>query len=112
VAIGVNERNTEASDATLFNTLLFIGGDGEIVGRHRKLIPMGGERLVWGHGDGSDLDVYALTFGRVGGLICWENYMALARYALSAWGCVDGAPFHRRVRRPVAVMPAVRGQSV
>src|SRR5437763_477488 len=58
VAIGVNERNTEASDSTLFNTLLYIGPAGQILGRHRKLIPTGGERLVWGRGDGSDLEVY------------------------------------------------------
>jgi len=87
VAIGVNERNTEASDSTLFNTLLYIGQAGEILGRHRKLIPTGGERLVWGRGDGSDLEVYTLPFARVSGLICWESYMPLARYALSAWGC-------------------------
>jgi nitrilase len=86
VAIGVNERNAEASDSTLFNTLLYIGPDGAILGKHRKLIPTGGERLVWGRGDGSDLEVYELPFGRVSGLICWENYMPLARYALAAWG--------------------------
>ncbi len=86
VAIGVNERNVEASDATLFNTLLYIGPEGRILGRHRKLIPTGGERLIWGWGDGSDLEVYDLPFARVSGLICWENYMPLARYALSAWG--------------------------
>jgi nitrilase len=86
VAIGVNERNSEASDATLFNTLLYIGPDGAILGKHRKLIPTGGERLIWGQGDGSDLEVYPLPFGRITGLICWENYMPLARYALSAWG--------------------------
>jgi nitrilase len=86
VAIGVNERNAEASGSTLFNTLLYIGPDGAILGKHRKLIPTGGERLVWGCGDGSDLEVYTLPFGRVGGLICWENYMPLARYALAAWG--------------------------
>ena len=86
VAIGVNERNAEASDATLFNTLLYVGPDGTILGKHRKLIPTGGERLVWGSGDGSDLEVYRLPFGRVSGLICWENYMPLARYALAAWG--------------------------
>jgi nitrilase len=85
VAIGVNERNAEASDSTLFNTLLYIGPDGAILGKHRKLIPTGGERLVWGRGDGSDLEVYTLPFGRVSGLICWENYMPLARYALAAW---------------------------
>jgi nitrilase len=86
VAIGVNERNAEASDSTLFNTLLYVGPDGTILGKHRKLIPTGGERLVWGYGDGSDLEVYDLPFGRVSGLICWENYMPLARYALAAWG--------------------------
>jgi nitrilase len=86
VAIGVNERNAEASDATIFNTLLYIGPDGKILGKHRKLVPTGGERLVWGRGDGSDLAVYDLPFGRVSGLICWENYMPLARYALAAWG--------------------------
>jgi nitrilase len=86
VAIGVNERNAEGSDSTLFNTLLYMGPDGAILGKHRKLIPTGGERLVWGRGDGSDLAVYDLPFGRVSGLICWENYMPLARYALAAWG--------------------------
>ena len=86
VAIGINERNSEASNSTLYNTLLYIGPDGTILGKHRKLIPTGGERLVWGLGDGSDLEVYDLPFGRVGGLLCWENYMPLARYALSAWG--------------------------
>jgi nitrilase len=86
VAIGVNERNAEASDSTLFNTLLYIGPDGVLLGKHRKMVPTGGERLVWGCGDGSDLAVYTLPFGRLGGLICWENYMPLARYALAAWG--------------------------
>jgi nitrilase len=86
IAIGVNERNSEASDATLFNTLLYIGPDGSILGKHRKLVPTGGERLIWGRGDGSDLEVYRLPIGRLSGLICWENYMPLARYALSAWG--------------------------
>src|SRR5262245_10352066 len=79
VAIGVNERNAEASDSTLFNTLLYINADGSILGKHRKLVPTGGERLVWGRGDGSDLEVYSVEFGRLGGLICWENYMPLAR---------------------------------
>ena len=86
IAIGVNERNSEASDASLYNTLLFLGPDGATVGKHRKLVPTGGERLIWAQGDGSDLDVYQLPFARIGGLICWENYMPLARYALTAWG--------------------------
>jgi len=87
VAIGVNERNAEASDSTLFNTLLFIGHDGVVLGRHRKLIPTAGERMIWGRGDGGDLAVYAQPFGQLSGLICWESYMPLARYALAAWGC-------------------------
>jgi nitrilase len=86
VVIGVNERNTEASDSTLYNTLLYIGPDGSILGKHRKLVPTAAERLVWGMGDGSDLEVYDLPFAKLGGLVCWENYMPLARYALSAWG--------------------------
>src|SRR4030067_109218 len=53
---------------------------------HRKAVPTGGERLVWAQGDGSTLDVYDTPIGKIGGLICWENYMPLARYALYAWG--------------------------
>jgi nitrilase len=86
VAIGINERNSEASDSTIFNTLLYIGADGDILGKHRKLMPTAAEKLVWGMGDGSDLEVYDTPFGRLGGLLCWENYMPLARYALCAWG--------------------------
>ncbi len=86
LAIGVNERNSEASDATLYNTLVYIAEDGQLLGRHRKFVPTAGEKLVWGQGDGSDLEVYSLPFARVGGLLCWENYMPLARYTLGAWG--------------------------
>ena len=86
VAIGVNERNAESSDSTLFNTLLYLGADGRILGKHRKLIPTAGERLVWGQAAGSDLQVFELPLGRVSGLLCWENYMPLARYSLTARG--------------------------
>jgi len=86
VAIGINEINAEASGTTLYNTILYIGADGSILGKHRKLIPTAAERLVWGQGGGFDLDVHDLPFGRVGGLICWENYMPLARYALISSG--------------------------
>jgi nitrilase len=86
VAIGVNERNSEASDSTLYNTLLYVGADGGILGKHRKLIPTAGERLVWGQGAEAALEVFDLPFGKLGGLICWENYMPLARYALFAKG--------------------------
>ncbi len=86
VAIGINERNSEASGTTLYNSLLYIGADGRILGCHRKLVPTAGERLVHGQGDGSTLEAYDLPIGRLGGLICWENYMPLARYAMYAWG--------------------------
>ncbi len=86
VIMGMNEKDAAGSGSTLYNSMLYIGSDGEILGKHRKMIPTAAERLVWGRGDGSDLDVYEFPFGRVGGLICWENYMPLARYALTAWG--------------------------
>ncbi len=86
VSIGVNERNHEASGTTLYNTNLLIREDGTLVARHRKLVPTGGERLVHAQGDGSTLVCPDLPIGRTSALICWENYMPLARYALYAWG--------------------------
>jgi len=86
VALGVTERNDEASGATMYNTLLFFDARGELLGRHRKLVPTGGERLVWAPGDAIGLRAYETSIGRVGGLICWENYMPLARYALYTAG--------------------------
>jgi nitrilase len=86
VVIGASERNAEASNASLYNSLLYIDHAGQILGKHRKLVPTGGERLVWAQGDGSTLQVYDTPFGRLSGLICWENYMPLARYTLYAWG--------------------------
>jgi nitrilase len=82
VAIGINERNAEASGTSLYNSLLFIGADGEMLGVHRKLVPTAGERLVHAQGDGSTLIVRDTALGRLAGLICWENYMPLARQAL------------------------------
>jgi nitrilase len=86
VAIGVNERNVEASGTTLYNSLLLLDADGRLRGCHRKLVPTVGERLVHGTGGGETLVVHDLGFARVGGLVCWENYMPLARYALYAQG--------------------------
>jgi nitrilase len=84
VSIGVNER--EPGGSTLYNTQLTFARDGSLLGKHRKLMPTGAERLVWGMGDGSTLEVYRTPFGVLGGLICWENYMPLARYAMYAKG--------------------------
>ena len=84
VAIGVNERSP--TGGTLYNSMLYLGSDGSTLGVHRKLIPTGGERLVWGRGSGSDLVRFDTPGGGVGGLICWENYMPLARAAMYAGG--------------------------
>ena len=86
VVIGLNERNAQASNASLYNTLLYIGDEGNLLGKHQKLVPTAPERMIWAQGDGSTLEVYDTSFGKLGGLICWENYMPLARYALYAWG--------------------------
>jgi len=86
VAMGVHERNSEASGSTLYNSLLYINDQGEIIGKHRKLIPTGGERLIWGQGDGSTLSAFETPFGKLGGLLCWENYMPLARQSMYAAG--------------------------
>ena len=82
VAIGVNERNAEASGTSLYNSLLFIGAGGQVLGVHRKLVPTAGERIVHAQGDGSSLTAYETSLGRLAGLVCWENYMPLARQAL------------------------------
>lgn len=82
VVIGMHERNSETSGASLFNSLLFIDDKGEIIGKHRKLIPTGGERLVWSQGDGRSLCSYDTSVGKLAGLICWENFMPLARHAI------------------------------
>jgi nitrilase len=86
VVMGLNERNQEASNASLYNTLLYIDDAGNILGKHRKLVPTAGERTVWSHGDGSTLEAYDLSIGVLGGLICWENYMPMARNAMYSWG--------------------------
>jgi nitrilase len=84
LSVGVSER--DEGGCTIYNTLLHFAPDGTLAARHRKLMPTGGERLVWGMGDGSTLTVTDTGFGRLGGLICWENYMPLARAALYAQG--------------------------
>ena len=86
VVCGVHEREGSFSRATLYNTLVTVGTDGSILNRHRKLMPTNPERMVWGQGDASGLRVIDTPAGRLGSLICWENYMPLARYALYADG--------------------------
>ncbi|BCI71772.1 carbon-nitrogen hydrolase family protein [Sphingomonas sp. S17] len=85
VVIGVNERSP-VSLGTLYNTMLFIGPDGEILGKHRKLVPTWAEKLTWAHGDGSTLTVYDTAIGPLGGLACGENTNTLARFTLLAQG--------------------------
>jgi nitrilase len=84
IVIGINERDSQFSGTTLFNTVVVIGVNGEILNRHRKLMPTNPERMVWGMGDASGLRVVDTPAGRLGSLICWESYMPLARYALYA----------------------------
>ncbi len=79
-AIGINEREIERP-GSLYNTLLLLGPDGLLI-KHRKLMPTMHERLFHGVGGGNDLDVAETPLGRIGGLICWENRMPLARYEL------------------------------
>lgn len=83
---GLHERDSEGSRATLYNTVVTIGPDGELLNRHRKLMPTSPERMVWGFGDASGLRAVDTPVGRLGTLICWENYMPQARLALYADG--------------------------
>lgn len=84
LVVGVQERDAHA--ATIYNTVLYLAPDGRLAEKHRKLVPTGSERTVWGMGDGSTLRVVPTELGRIGGLICWENYMPLARFHLYAQG--------------------------
>jgi len=83
IVIGVNERvDAGAGNGTLYNSLLTISQDGRLRNHHRKLVPTYTERLVWGNGDGRGLEAVHTSAGRVGGLICWEHWMPLARMAM------------------------------
>ena len=82
LAVGVIERD----GGTLYCTVLFFAPDGTYMGKHRKLMPTAMERLIWGFGDGSTLPVFDTPIGRVGAVICWENYMPLLRTAMYAKG--------------------------
>ncbi|MGR7997817.1 nitrilase-related carbon-nitrogen hydrolase [Xanthobacter sp. ZOL 2024] len=82
LVIGVIERD----GGTLYCTVLSFAADGTYLGKHRKLMPTGSERLIWGFGDGSTLPVYETPLGRMGAVICWENYMPLLRAAMYGKG--------------------------
>jgi nitrilase len=82
LVMGVVERD----GGTLYCTVLFFAPDGNLLGKHRKLMPTASERLVWGFGDGSTLPVFETTVGRLGAVVCWENYMPLLRMAMYAKG--------------------------
>ncbi|MBN2250011.1 MAG: carbon-nitrogen hydrolase family protein, partial [Campylobacterales bacterium] len=86
VVMGINERNSEASGGSLSNTLLYISPEGTLLGKHQKLVPTLSERTIWKYGDPGTLEVYDTKLGKLGGLICWENYMPLVRYSLYAQG--------------------------
>jgi nitrilase len=86
LVMGVIERDSEFSGGTLYCSVIFIGPDGSLLGKHRKLKPTAAERIIWGEGDGSTLPVFETPYGKIGALICWENYMPLARAAMYAQG--------------------------
>lgn len=76
--VGVLEREA----GTLYCTALFFDGERGLIGKHRKLMPTGAERLIWGFGDGSTMPVFETSLGRIGAVICWENYMPMLRMAM------------------------------
>ena len=84
--IGLNEQDDRDGSATLYNTMLFIDRDGTLLGRHRKLMPTHQERVFWGRGGASDLQVFDTHFGKLGGLVCFENHMTLLKAALAVKG--------------------------
>ncbi|MCW5771150.1 MAG: carbon-nitrogen hydrolase family protein [Rhodospirillaceae bacterium] len=86
LVMGCNEIDPRPESDTIYNTLIFFGPDGALLGRHRKLMPTFGERQFWGQGDGSDIRVFETDIGRIGGLICGEHVMTLARATMIAEG--------------------------
>lgn len=86
IVCGINERDNKLSRTTLYNSVVVIGPEGTLLNKHRKLMPTNPERMVWGFGDASGLKVVDSPAGRIGTLVCWENYMPLARYALYSQG--------------------------
>ena len=110
LAVGLIEREAIGPQGTLYCSLFYFGPGGEFLGKHRKLKPTASERLIWGEGDGSSLTVLDTALGRVGGLICWENYMPLARMALYGKGVdvylAPTADVRSAGRLPSSILPA------
>ncbi|WP_284615471.1 carbon-nitrogen hydrolase family protein [Aquabacterium humicola] len=105
IICGLNERDPAFSGDTLYNTVVTIGPDGTLLNRHRKTMPTNPERMCWGFGDASGLKAVDTPAGRVGALICWENYMPLARCAMYAQGVqVYVAPTYDSGERCTATM--------
>ena len=86
IVCGIEERDSHLSQSTLYNTVIVIGSDGSLLNKHRKLMPTNPERMVWGFGDAAGLKVVDTPCGRIGTLLCWENFMPLARYAMYSQG--------------------------
>lgn len=82
IVVGVIERD----GGTVYCTALFFGPEGTLLGKHRKLMPTAGERFIWGFGDGSTMPVFDSTMGKIGAVICWENYMPMLRMAMYSKG--------------------------
>jgi len=105
IVCGIQERDADFSRNTLYNTVVTIGPDGVLLNRHRKVMPTSPERMVWGFGDASGLKAVDTPCGRVGALLCWENYMPLARCAMYAQGVeVYVAPTYDNGERWIASM--------
>ena len=113
VVIGINERDT-ASRGTLYNTLLYLAPTGEVMHRHRKLMPTFTERTIWGFGDGAIWRSWDAELGRLGGLICWEHQMTLVKYALYAQGeqvhCAYGPRTATRTTTSISARDSTRSK--
>lgn len=84
--MGCSETSDRKGSETLYNTILFIGNNGQVLGRHRKLMPTHAERMIWGMGDIGDVKVFETSIGAIGGLVCYEHHMSLLKAAMAIAG--------------------------